>query len=134
MPRNTIIFFCLLFLISLRLSSQDDVVFSSKVDTTKIKIGEKIDFQLDVILNQGLNFILLDSIFSSPFEIIETFKLDTLKNNNIFKLSKKYSITSFEAGSYYLKPKKKIEDKKLSTNQQIYKEIRNFMNEGSKLD
>ena len=106
MPRNTIIFFCLLVLISLRLSSQYDVVFSSKVDTTKIKIGEKIDFQLDVILNQGLNFILLDSIFSSPFEIIETFKLDTLKNNNIFKLSKKYSITSFEAGSYYLKPKK----------------------------
>ena len=85
MPRNTIIFFCLLVLISLRLSSQDDVVFSSSVDTTKIKIGEKIDFQLDVILNQGLNFILLDSIFSSPFEIIETFKLDTLKNNNIFK-------------------------------------------------
>ena len=106
MPRNTIIFFCLLVLISLRLSSQDDVVFSSSVDTTKIKIGEKIDFQLDVILNQGLNFILLDSIFSSPFEIIETFKLDTLKNNNIFKLSKKYSITSFEAGSYYIKPKK----------------------------
>mgnify|MGYP001244777803 CR=1 FL=1 len=34
----------------------------------------------------------------------------------------------------YLKPKKKLEDKKLSTNQQIYKEIRNFMNEGSKLD
>ena len=85
MPRNTIIFFCLLVLISLRLSSQDDIVFSSTVDTTKIKIGEKIDFQLDVILNQGLNFILLDSIFSSPFEIIETFKLDTLKNNNIFK-------------------------------------------------
>ena len=71
MPRNTIIFFCLLVLISLRLSSQDDVVFSSTVDTTKIKIGEKIDFKLDVILNQGLNFILLDSIFSSPFEIIE---------------------------------------------------------------
>ena len=122
MPRNTIIFFCLLVLISLRLSSQDDAVFSSRVDTSKIKIGEKIDFQLDVILGQDLNVTFLDSLFSSPFEIIETFKLDTVKNNNVFKLSKKYSITSFEAGSFYLKPKKNdINGKIFRSDSDIYR-------------
>ena len=103
--KNTILALCFIFL-SLKVLSQNKNSFFSKVDTTKIKIGEKIDFQLNIVLDKSKEVIFLDSTFNSPFEIIEDYKLDTIQEKNGVLLTKKYSITSFEPGNFYIKPKR----------------------------
>ena len=96
---------CFIFL-SLNVLSQNKNSFFSKVDTTKIKIGEKIDFQLNIVLDKSKEVVFLDSTFNTPFEIIEDHKLDTIQEKNGVLLTKKYSITSFEPGNFYIKPKR----------------------------
>ena len=103
--KNIILALCFIFL-SLNVLSQNKNSFISKVDTTKIKIGEKIDFQLNIVLDKSKAVIFLDSTFNSPFEIIEDHKLDTIQDKNGVLLTKKYSITSFEPGNFYIKPKR----------------------------
>ena len=103
--KNIILALCFIFL-SLNVLSQNKNSFFSKVDTTKIKIGEKIDFQLNIVLDKSKEVVFLDSTFNTPFEIIEDHKLDTIQEKNGVLLTKKYSITSFEPGNFYIKPKR----------------------------
>ena len=69
-----------------------------KADTTKIRIGEQIQFQIEVDAVKEVRFhkLVLDSL--KKVEIVETLKLDTVKN----KLYKKYILTSFDSGRYVL--------------------------------
>ena len=86
--------------------SQETPLLSFDLDTTNIKIGEQINYELKIEYEKGLNVEWKDSIFSKPFEIIEKFKIDSIYNNNISILTKKYAITSFDSGDYYLKSPK----------------------------
>ncbi len=77
---------------------------SVKVDTTKIRIGEQIHYQISVE-NAGTGVIFpklrLDSL--QKVEIVEANAIDTLKD----RLVKKYKLTSFDSGSYLI-PKQAI--------------------------
>lgn len=77
---------------------------SIKVDTTKIRIGEQINYQIIVDdVENGVIFpkLQLDSL--GKIEIIKSLSIDTLKN----RLIKKYKLTSFDSGSYVI-PKQAI--------------------------
>lgn len=68
-----------------------------EVDTTKIRIGEHINFQITVEnTDKGVVFpeLQLDSL--GRVEIVESLPVDTLKE----KLIKKYVLTSFDSGRY----------------------------------
>jgi len=99
--RLQIIFILFLFFFN-SVFSQDRPLLISNVDTTNIKIGEQINYEFKIEFDQELNVEWRDSILQKPFEIIEKFKIDTLKSNKKLTLTKRYAITSFDSGEYYL--------------------------------
>ena len=72
---------------------------TTKIDTTKIRIGEQI--QYDIIVNEieGVLFSKFQSDSLNKVEVIAS-KIDSLKN----KLVKKYALTSFDSGRWVLPP------------------------------
>ncbi len=84
--------------------SQNRPKISVKADTTKIRIGETINYEIIVDnANTGVNFseIKLDSF--ARIEVVESFDIDTLKN----RLIKKYALTSFDSGRYVI-PRQRV--------------------------
>ena len=84
--------------------TQNEAKVSTKVDTTKIRIGEKINYQ--IVVDNAANGVVfpelqLDSL--GRVEVVESFNVDTLKN----RLIKKYALTSFDSGSYVI-PRQRV--------------------------
>jgi len=67
-----------------------------KVDTTQIRIGEQILYEISTPSQSKVQFpqLKLDSL--KHLEIVQDFPIDTLKN----RLYKKYLLTSFDSGQY----------------------------------
>jgi hypothetical protein len=74
-----------------------------QADTTKIRIGEQFNYQIEVNAINGVQFYKLQLDSLRKLEVIKSHKIDTLKN----KLIKKYTLTSFDSGRYTL-PKQLI--------------------------
>jgi len=93
-----------MLLIGFFASAQKSPTVSAEVDTTNIRIGEQINYQITVEdAESGVIFpkLLLDSL--GKIEIVESLNIDTLKN----RLIKKYKLTSFDSGRYVI-PKQPI--------------------------
>ncbi|MDG1040176.1 MAG: LPXTG cell wall anchor domain-containing protein [Polaribacter sp.] len=86
----------ILLLFSIASFAQQKPVVKAEIDTTNIRIGEQFEFKITV--NDTANVIIpeLENIYG--IEIIENKKIDTLKN----QLIKKYILTSFDSGAYYI--------------------------------
>ena len=71
---------------------------STEIDTTRIRIGEQIEYQIIVNETENVKFpkLFLDDL--KRIEVVESFKIDSLKN----QLIKKYALTSFDSGRYVL--------------------------------
>ena len=78
-----------------KLYSQSVINVESKVDTTSIKVGEKIKYEFSFSIDSltDLNFEIRK--FNPPFEIIEDFQMDTLMNKNQKKDCKKVLFDKF---------------------------------------
>ena len=91
--------FSFLFLIGFFGFSQNQPKVSAEADTTKIRIGEQINYQI-IVDNAETAVIFpelqLDSL--GKIEIVESLNIDTLKN----RLVKKYKLTSFDSGRYVI--------------------------------
>lgn len=76
---------------------------TTKIDTTKIRIGEQIHFNIIVNETEGVLFskFLTDSL--KKIEVVES-KIDSLKNSLVIK----YALTSFDSGRWVLPPQKVI--------------------------
>jgi len=84
--------------------SQDKPKVAVTVDTTKIRIGEQISYQLSVDnVEAGVVFPELQLDVTGKIEVIEALNIDTLKN----RLVRKYVLTSFDSGKYVI-PQQKI--------------------------
>jgi len=84
--------------------AQNQPKVSALADTTKIRIGEQINYQIIVDdAETAVEFpkLQLDSL--GKIEIVESLNIDTLKN----RLIKKYKLTSFDSGRYVI-PKQSI--------------------------
>ena len=95
--------FLFFFLLSLVSSAQ----VTSSVDTTKIKIGEQITYKLEVETDSTKIVVFPQAQQFSPLEVIESYPVDTTKLNDKLKLIKKYGLTQFDSGTYYI-PAQKI--------------------------
>lgn len=76
--------------------AQQTPVVSAQIDTTNIRIGEQFEFQIRVRDTANVIIPKLEDI--NGIEIIEDIKIDTIKN----QLIKKYILTSFDSGAYYI--------------------------------
>lgn len=77
-----------------------EVSITTAVDTTEIKIGEeiKLTFQAKVKPTSSVQFTNLPQF--GPFEVIESYPTDTLKDTDYLLLTKTYGITQFDSGYY----------------------------------
>ena len=108
-----IFIFCIVFLQSITINSQS---VTASVESDSILIGKELNYTIDVNAEKVENIIFPDSTSFVPFELISETKVDTLKQDDGFRFSKKYGITSFDEGDFII-PKIKIQigDKLFST-------------------
>lgn len=79
----------------------------TKIDTTKITIGEQIHFQISVKTDSTTKVHFPKAQNFSPLEVVEAKPTDTTRLENELKLMKAYVLTKFDSGHYVL-PTQKI--------------------------
>ncbi|WP_418644217.1 hypothetical protein [Tenacibaculum insulae] len=67
-----------------------------EVDTTNIRIGEQ--FQYKISIDETENVIIPKLTNLKGLEVVDTLKVDTIKN----KLIQKYILTGFDSGAFYI--------------------------------
>lgn len=94
--------FCFL-LLPLFLAAQ----VTSSIDSTSIKIGEQITYKIQVETDTTDLVVFPEGQTFMPLEMIESYKIDTAKQDAKYLLIKKYGLTQFDSGAYTI-PKQKI--------------------------
>lgn len=94
------LFFSIFYLIGLIGFAQTNPVKTS-IDTTQIKIGERLLYEISVEGIKKIVFPKLQNI--GKIEVVEKYKTDTLKN----KLIQTYYLTSFDSGQFII-PKQQV--------------------------
>ena len=79
---------------------------SSYVDTTSIRIGEQITYKINVKTDSLKDIDFPKAKDFAPFELINEFKVDTNYLNKKFIISKKFALTYFDSGAYYIPSQK----------------------------
>ena len=93
-----------LFSCSLNLQAQ---VVNAEIDTTAIKIGEQIKYQVHVEDIGNELVVFPEGQTFAPMEVVESPEIDTLQKQNKRKLLKEYFLTKFDSGRYVI-PSQKI--------------------------
>ena len=86
----------ILLLISSFGFSQETTKVKAQVDTTNIRIGEQFEYKITIQETKDIIISKLDKLVG--LEIISEDTIDTLKN----QLIKKYILTGFDSGAYYI--------------------------------
>ena len=76
------------------------------VDTTKMRIGEKIEYILQVKADSTAQITFSEQPFFAPFEVLEESPIDTLRAQSHYLFTKKYALIQFDSGAYWLPPQK----------------------------
>ena len=122
---------------------------SNSVDTTSIKIGEQINYNIKIKLDSldQINFPKAKDF--SPFELINEFKVDTNYLDKKFIISKQFALTFFDSGTYYIPSQKlnllnkeieldsfkiTINDVKIDTTKQGLYDIKPIMKSNTQFD
>jgi len=103
--RRLITYFFILFTVVYTVNSQDIKVASS-FDSTRIYIGDQINFTITVEQPSGLslNLPFLKDSLCSKIDILSGPVIDSIVSNGRIKISQKYLITSFDSGFYQVPP------------------------------
>ncbi|MBW2960251.1 BatD family protein [Mesonia aestuariivivens] len=82
---------------------------SSSIDTTQIKIGEQLHYQIQVKANKDLPVVFPEGQSFMPLEMVEVYRIDTtqLKDSPTWKLTREYVLTQWDSGSYTI-PRQKV--------------------------
>ncbi len=80
---------------------------TSSIDSTSIKIGEQITYNIQVETDSTNLVVFPEGQTFMPLEMIESYAIDTIKNKDKFSLIKKYGLTQFDSGAYTI-PRQKI--------------------------
>ncbi|UQD55477.1 BatD family protein [Flavobacterium sp. K5-23] len=93
--------YLLLLLLSTAVFAQQKRVVTS-IDTTKNKIGAefKLTFKTSVDTLSKVVFPKLKNF--GALEVIQSYPIDTVKNNDRYELIKKYGLTQFDSGKYVI--------------------------------
>ena len=79
----------------------------TEVDTTKIRIGEQINYKIKVEADSSALVVFPEGQTFIPMEAVEALKIDTTKKEAKYVLSRIYKLTQFDSGSYII-PRQKI--------------------------
>ena len=88
----------------------------TQVDTTLIRIGEEIQYQIEVEADSTDLVLFPEGQSFLPLEVIESYKVDTSYAAEKVRLIKKYGLTQFDSGAYMIPAQRVyINDLALST-------------------
>ncbi len=82
--------------------SQTPPKITSKIDSTTIKIGEQINFEINVEADTTALVTFPEGQTFAPLEVFDFSEIDTFKNKDRYTLIKKYALTQFDSGNYRL--------------------------------
>ena len=80
---------------------------TTEVDTTKIRIGEQINYKINVEADSTALVVFPEGQTFMPLEAVEATEIDTTKKKANFLLSRIYKLTQFDSGSYTI-PQQRI--------------------------
>lgn len=101
-PKRNTFFQATFFLVFFMFGFTGIAQVSTKIDTTKIRIGEQMEYKIVVNETEEIRFSTLQLDSLKKVEVVKSFKIDSLKN----QLIKKYTLTSFDSGRWVLPPQK----------------------------
>ena len=84
----------------------------TKIDTIKNKIGAQFTLTLIVKAKQNSAVVFPKDKMFGALEVIESYPIDTVKEESKFELIKKYGLTHFDSGKYVIPKLSVIIDKK----------------------
>ncbi len=93
--------FGLLLFLSLNSFAQTPQI-SAGIDSTSIKIGEQIKYQISVEADSTALVVFPEGATFNPLEVVESLSTDTSRIENRFRLLKEYYLTQFDSGSYII--------------------------------
>ena len=99
--------FSLIFVLFFLFSFQGFSQVKTEVDTTKIRVGEQINYKIKVEADSTILVVFPEGQTFIPLENVEALKIDTTKRKAKFLLSRIYKLTQFDSGSYTI-PRQKI--------------------------
>ncbi|WP_340199464.1 BatD family protein [Ascidiimonas sp. W6] len=79
----------------------------TSIDSTTIKIGEQINYQINVEIDTTAQVVFPETKLFGALEVIESFETDTIPGLDKYRLIKKYGLTQFDSGNYTI-PKLKV--------------------------
>ena len=115
--------FFLLLLISTGIFAQKRV--ETSIDTTKNKIGAEFKLTLKTSVDTLSKVIFPNLKNFGALEVIQSYPVDTVKNNDRYELIKKYGLTQFDSGRYVIPSVKVLINNKAYQTQSIAVEVAN---------
>ena len=88
--------------VSLLSWSQEGGTLLVAIDSTAVKIGEQIDYILQVKADSTAQVIFPEQPLFAPFELLEASPVDTLKTQSHYLYTKKYALIQFDSGDYFI--------------------------------
>lgn len=73
---------------------------TTSIDTTRNKIGAEFQLTLKASVNKKDKVVFPKAKNFGALEVIESYKIDTIKSNDNYELIKKYGLTQFDSGKY----------------------------------
>ncbi len=94
------LFFICALLVGNSAEAQSQV--SASIDSTTIKIGEQIKYQIEVKTDPEDLVVFPEGETFSPLELVESLDADTLREKGNYRLLKEYFLTKFDSGKYVI--------------------------------
>lgn len=73
---------------------------TTAIDSTTIKIGSQFNLTIKASVNQNDKVVFPNAKNFGALEVLESFPIDTIKNDSQYELIKKYGLTQFDSGRY----------------------------------
>lgn len=114
------------FLLLIGFTGQLKAQVKAVIDTTEIRIGEQIIYQLEVESDSTELVLFPEGQTFLPLEVIESYEPDTLKKDLRYRLLKRYGLTQFDSGRYTIPPQKIVIGDRVFSTDSIGVEVRDI--------
>jgi len=97
---------------------------TSSIDSTNIKIGEEIQYSIQVNADSTDVVVFPEGQTFLPLEVIQSYKVDTTFENTKYRLIKRYGLTQFDSGAYTIPSQKVFINEKQYATDSVNVEVR----------
>lgn len=87
---------------SFSIGAQQQAELKAAVDTTSIRIGEQLNYTLQIKADSTAQVHFPEQPIFAPFELLEESPIDTLRAQSHYLYTKKYALIQFDSGNYFL--------------------------------